>query len=152
MASLLESIISDTVAEFKINVTQKLKENNTIPVNLGDPPQKRFLSYPIHRCIFAKAFGCTFTPAERVVGSSCFFSIPSLNRIEEIFGCRGLVRFNHFGDMAVISPVLKAVNSNILIDSGDFLFPIEMIGERIIAFLPSGCDDEDGNKMIIKPL
>ena len=45
MAGFYEQIVQDTVNEFRSNLCQKIKENNTFPANLADPPKKTVLTY-----------------------------------------------------------------------------------------------------------
>ena len=43
MANFYRNIVDGIVNEFSLNIVQKIKENNTFPVNIADPPRKRVI-------------------------------------------------------------------------------------------------------------
>ena len=66
MASLHEEIVNESVKELEIQFSKLLCDKNTITVSSADPPKKKLTSYPVHRLVFAKAFGVKLTATERI--------------------------------------------------------------------------------------
>ena len=119
-SSLLEEIVGDTVREFKKNVVAKLRDMNNFKVNLSGE-NKLYQSYPIHRLVFARSFGCNFTPKE---GTYPSFEVRTLHRFGELFGDKAIIKINAFGDLALATPVnyVDQIDDNDKISHGDTVF------------------------------
>ena len=142
-SSLFEDIVNATVLEFKKSVTTKLRDLNNFKVNIGGE-RKLYISYPIHRLVFGKAFGCEFTPKE---GKYPFFEIKTLDRLTELFGSKSVLKMNSLGDLALATPVcyLEQLEDNYDKDlaRGDLCIPIRQDGDDVHCFFPAGVDNDD---------
>ena len=140
-SSLLEEIVGDTVREFKKNVVAKLRDMNNFKVNLSGE-KKLYLSYPIHRLVFARSFGCNFTPKE---GTYPSFEVRTLLRFGELFGDKAIIKINAFGDLALATPVnyVDQIDDNDKISRGDICIPLNQVGDLVHCFFPAGADDDD---------
>ena len=123
MSNFFQNIVEDNVREFKLNVLQKIKENNTFPANIGDPPRKRVLSYPAHRVVFLKAFGVNFAKEEHDSVTNSF-RVGTIFKLELVFCSSSLVRVNHHNDIAIISPQLAVTQPLLNLERGDLCLPI----------------------------
>ena len=107
MANFYREIVDGIVNEFSLNIVQKIKENNTFPVNIADPPRKRVISYPLHQAVFCKCFA-KLLKTEKI--GEFVYKLCTINRLETVLGCKTLVRFNKFNDMALICPFMVVEN------------------------------------------
>ena len=140
--SLFESIINSTVAEFQCNITKLLKDKNTIPVNINDPPKKKAISYPIHKLVFGKAFACKFNADEKV--SPTHYEIKSLPRFVELFG----ITFNKYNDIAVSCPVMVATHDTESYKRGDLVLPLRNEEDGNVSVFFPGVHEDDGMEAI----
>lgn len=143
MDSLYEQIVGATVKEFNKNTITKLRELNGFKENLkGD--RKTYISYPIHRLVFGKAFGCKFSQNE---GKYPSFELKTLERLNELFGSKAIVKINCFGDLALASPTcyidqLDEKQKNEFC-RGDICIPLKEVKDTVHCFFPAGVDDDD---------
>ena len=138
---LLEEIVGATVREFRKNVVTKLRDMNNFKVNLSGE-KKLYTSYPIHRLVFAKSFGCNFTPKE---GKYPSFEVTTLRRFRELFGNTAVIKINALGDLALATPVnyVEIDANNDEISRGDICIPLKQVGDLVHCFFPAGADDDD---------
>ena len=123
MSNFFQNIVEDTIKEFKFNVLQKIKENNTFPANIGDPPRKRVLSYPAHSIVFLKAFGINFEKEEHDSITNSFH-VSTISKLELVFCCSSLVWVNHHYDIGIISPLLAVTQPLLNLEGRDLCLPI----------------------------
>ena len=101
--------------------------------------------------MFAKAFGASFEQRERMDTTNLNenkFRVPTVERLETLFGAKALIKINHCMDIALISPVYVPVYNMETQNfrRGDLVFPLRESGsgcEMYGVFVPSGVDDEE---------
>ena len=152
MSSFYEDIINDTVKEFVANVIKGVQDKNTIPVALSDPPLKKATSYPIHRAVFAKAFGTKLRSDEKIPTAAnvldVTYKITTLERVQDIFGIKPLINFNKFNDFCILSPLMVITKSFDNYSAGVLVLPIKNTPDGISVFVPGGPDDDKNNSFI----
>ena len=153
MSSFNEGIINDTVKEFVANVVKGVQDKNTIPVALSDPPLKKATSYPIHRAVFAKAFGTKLRSDEKVPTAvdvlDVTYKITTLERVQDIFGIKPHINFNNFNDFCLLSPLMVITKSFDTYSTGDLVLPIRNTPDGISVFVPGGPDADKNNSFIM---
>ena len=131
---MYEAIVSATVDEFGKQVRMKMRDANTFKVTLNDRPKKSYLSYPNHKLVFVKALGTKLKIDE---GLFPCHSITSLERLNDVFDSRSLLKSNSFNDLALATPIfyLDVLDDRFdRIHRGDFCIPISKTEEMVKVF------------------
>ena len=82
--SFYKNVVNSMVQDFIRNVCKSLKDKNTIPVNVGDPPNKTYTSYPVHKMVYIKAIISKCKKGE--ISPDKSVKITYLNRYANVFG------------------------------------------------------------------
>ena len=153
--SFFEETVNEIVAEFETSLSELIAAKNTIAVSSSDPPLKKVTSYPIHRNIFAKAFGKRFLPNEKVnisVGSlDARYKLSTLSRVETIFNFNTL-NFNKYGDFCILSPMMAVQKKFDRVKVGQLVVPLKETSDGVLVFVPGDADEENAPFIKIKEL
>ena len=150
MASFFCEIVEETCREFKQNTVKAFKDKNTISVNINDPPLKKYVSYPVHRAIYAKSFAANMLQEEKVTSSKhcVWHQITTLHRMVETFGLSPLISFNKYNDVALAMPQFVISVENGFLKRGDIVFPLSKVDDQTLTvFVPGGHDDAHTEKI-----
>ena len=106
MAQLYTEIVTESAANFKEHVRNKVKDSNRAKSTVADPHRRTVITYPVHRHIFSLSIAKNFMNNEKKYNNKhgCQFTLTNLMRTEEILGVESILKMKEGGDKILVCP------------------------------------------------
>ena len=110
-------------------------------MNVGDPPNKTYTSYPVHKMVYIKAIVSKCKKGE--ISPDKSVNIIYLNRYANVFGISPCIVFNKYFDMAIATPLMSSKEDfeGEMLEKGNLVIPLSRDGETASVFYPGGFED-----------
>ena len=153
----LEEYLKENAKEFRFQINKKIKEKNSFVLDVANPRKRQYVSYPVHRLTFLKAFATEFNFRDEKSSTGEAYELVCAKRVCEIFSIPTVFTWNKTFDWALLLPQFVSTHSLCGLSRGDIVLPINVfykngVADIVNVFAPAGPNDEKFEKISLQAL